>query len=138
MPRIAAALDGYPLPGKLAAAIAIATGCGLVTAPILWFQFHAVPVLTVPANALAEPAVAPLLYLAFAATVAALLFPPAAALLAWLNGWCAAYLAGCARVFGGLPGAQVRSARALVAVLFLGAACAAYAWRRWQTSPPST
>jgi competence protein ComEC len=130
VPRISGVLDGYPLPRKFAAAIAVATACGLVTAPILWFQFHAVPLLTVPANALAEPAVAPLLFLAFVAAVAALLFPPAATAVAWLNGWCAAYLAGCARLFGGLPGAQVRSARALLAVLFLGAACAAYAWRR--------
>jgi competence protein ComEC len=138
VPRIAAVLDGYPLPGKLAAAIAIATACGLVTAPILWFQFHAVPLLTVPANALAEPAVAPLLFLAFGAALATLLFPPAATAVAWLNGWCAAYLAGCARLFGGLPGAQARSTHALLAVLVLGAACAAYAWRRWQSSPRST
>ena len=38
-----------------------------------------------------------------------------AVLLAWLNGWCAAYLAGCARFFGGLPGAQIRSGRAAAA-----------------------
>jgi len=138
VPRISVVLDGYPLPRKLAAAIAVATACGLVTSPILWVQFHAVPLLTVPANALAEPAVAPLLCLAFAAALTALLFPPAGTAVAWLNGWCAAYLAACARLFGGLPGAQVRSAHALLAVLFVGAACAAYAWRRWQSSPRST
>jgi competence protein ComEC len=138
VPRFAAALEGYPLPGKLAAAIAVATACGLVTAPILWLQFHAVPLLTVPANALAEPAVGPLLYLALATAVLGLVFMPAAAAVAWLNGWCAAYLAGCARLFGGLPGAQVRSGRSLLAVLVLAAACGAYAWRRWQSSPRST
>jgi competence protein ComEC len=95
-------------------------------------------VLTVPANALAEPAVAPLLYLAFAAAAAALVFPPAAATIAWLNGWCAAYLAGCARFFGGLPGAQVRSGRGLLAVVALASVGAAYAWRRWQSSLRST
>jgi competence protein ComEC len=138
VPRLAEALDGYPLPGKLAAAIAVATACGLVTAPILWLQFHAVPLLTVPANALAEPAVGPLLYLALATALVALVFMPAAAAVAWLNGWCAAYLAGCARLFGGLPGAQVRSGRGLLAVLVLAAGCGAYAWRRWQSSPRST
>ena len=138
VPRFAARLEGYPVPGKLAAALAVSTACGLVTAPILWLQFHAVPMLTVPANAFAEPAVAPLLYLAFAAAAAALLFPPAVAAIAWVNGWCAAYLAGCARFFGGLPGAQVRSGRSLLIVLALASLGAAYAWRRWQSSPRST
>jgi len=138
VPSLGVVLEGYPLPGKLAAAVAVSTACGLVTAPVLWLQFHAVPLLTVPANALAEPAVAPLLYLAFAAALVAPLFPPAAAALAWLNGWCAAYLATCARLFGSLPGAQVRSGRALVVVLLLATAGGAYAWRRWQSSPRST
>lgn len=138
VPRLGTALEGYPLPGKLAAAVAVSTACGLATAPILWLQFHAVPLLTVPANALAEPAVAPLLYLAFAAGLTSLLFPPAATAIAWLNGWCAAYLAGCARLFGSLPGAQVRSGRALLVLVVLVAATGAYAWRRWQSSPRST
>ena len=138
VPRIAATLEGYPLPGKLAAAVAVSLACGVATTPILWLQFHAVPLLTVPANALAEPAVAPLLYLAFAAGLTSLLFPPAATAIAWLNGWCAAYLAGCARLFGSLPGAQIRSGRALLAVVVLAAAGGAYAWRRWQSSPRPT
>ncbi|HEY6836824.1 MAG TPA: ComEC/Rec2 family competence protein [Gaiellaceae bacterium] len=138
VPRLGALLDGYPLPAKLGAAIAVATACGLATAPILWLQFHAVPLLTVPANALAEPAVAPLLYLAFAAGLTALIFPPAASAIAWVNGWNAAYLAGCARLFGSLPGAQVRSGRGLTVVLALAAGGAAYAWRRWQSSLRST
>jgi competence protein ComEC len=138
VPRIAATLEGYPQPRKLAAAVAVSTACGIATAPVLWLQFHAVPLLAVPANALAEPAVAPLLYLAFSAGLTSLLFPPAAAAIAWLNGWCAAYLAGCARLFGSLPGAQIRSGRALLLVLGLGAAGGAYAWRRWQSSPRST
>jgi competence protein ComEC len=138
VPRLTAILDGYPLPGKLAAAVAVSVACGLVAAPILWLQFHAVPLLTVPANALAEPAVAPLLYLAFAAALTAALFPPAATAIAWVNGWCAAYLAGCARFFGSLPGAQVRSGRAVVVLLAFAAVGGAYAWRRWQSSPRST
>ena len=126
------------MPGKLAAAVAVSMACGVATTPILWLQFHAVPLLTVPANALAEPAVAPLLYLAFAAGLTSLLFPPAATAIAWLNGWCAAYLAGCARLFGSLPGAQIRSGPALLAVVVLAAAGGAYAWRRWQSSPRPT
>jgi competence protein ComEC len=138
VPRLRGVLDGYPLPGKLAAAIAVSTACGLATAPVLWLQFHAVPLLTVPANVLAEPAVAPLLYLAFAAAATGPLFPPVSAGIAWLNGLCAAYVAGCARLFGGLPGAEIRSLRGLACLLLLAALGGAYAWRRWQSSLRST
>jgi len=138
VPRLLRGLEGYPLPRKLADVLAVSAACGLATAPVLWLQFHAVPLLTVPANALAAPVVAPLLGLSFATALAHALFPPAAAPLAWLNGWCAAYLAGCARLIGGLPGAQVRSGRGFLALMALGAVAAAYAWRRWQSSPRST
>ncbi len=138
VPRFQRELEGYPLPRALADALAVSASCGLATAPVLWLQFHAVPLLTVPANALAAPAMAPLLGLAFTTALIHALFPTAAAVLAWLNGWCAAYLAGCARLIGGLPGAQVRSGRGLVALLVLGAVVAAYAWRRWQSSPRPT
>ena len=138
VPRLLRGLEGYPLPRKLADVLAVSAACGLATAPVLWLQFHAVPLLTVPANALAAPVVAPLLGLSFATALAHALFPPAAAPLAWLNGWCAAYLAGCARLIGGLPGAQVRSGRGFLALVALGAVAAAYAWRRWQSSPRPT
>ncbi len=138
VPRLTRVLAGYPVQGHLAGVLAVSTACGVVTAPILWLQFHAVPLLTVPANALAAPAVAPLLALAFAAALVGLVFPPAAASIAWLNGWCAAYLAGCARVVGGLPGAQVTSTRSLVELLIVGVGVCAYAWRRWLSSSPRT
>jgi competence protein ComEC len=131
-------LAGYPVPAKLAGVLAVSAACGVVTAPILWLQFHAVPLLTVPANVLAAPAVAPLLALAFAAALTGLVSPGAAALIAWLNGWCAAYLAGCARAVGGIPGAQVSSGRSLAELLLVVAVAAAYAWRRWLSSSPRT
>jgi competence protein ComEC len=138
VPRLVRLLEGYPVPGKLAGVLAVSTACGLATSPILWFQFHAVPLLTVPANALAAPAVAPLLALAFAAALAGLAFAPAATAIAWLNGWCAAYLAACARLVGGLPGAQVRSGRSLLGLMLVTALAGAYAWRRWLSSSPRT
>jgi competence protein ComEC len=137
-PRLLRRLEGYPIPAGLAAVIAVSTACGVATAPILWLQFHAVPLLTVPANALAAPVVAPLLGLAFAAALAGLVSPPAAEALAWANGWCAAYLAACARVVAALPGAQVTSGRSLVELLVVAAGAAAYAWRRWLSSNPRT
>ena len=99
-PRFLRALEGYPVPRPLAQCVAISAACGLATAPISWLHFHAIPLMTVPANAAAAPVVTPLLALALLAAI----LPPVGPLLAELNGWCAAYLAGCARFFGGLPG----------------------------------
>jgi competence protein ComEC len=129
-PRLAAWLEGYPLPGWLRGAVAISTACGLATAPISWFQFHQIPLVTVPANAAAALAVAPMLGLALVCAVLAPVAAPLAGALAWANGWLAAYLAACARAFGGLPGAQVRSPTAAAALGMTVLGVAAYAWLR--------
>ena len=89
---------------------------------VLWLQFGRIPVYSVPANALAAPVVAPLLGLGFATAVVAPVSTAAASVLAGLNGWLAAYLAGCARLVGGLPGATVSSGRGLAALVALAAA----------------
>jgi competence protein ComEC len=105
----------------------------------MWIQFHAVSLLTIPANALAAPAMVPLLGLAFASAAVAPLVPPAASALAWINGWLAAYIATCARAIGGLPGAQIRSTSALLLLVAGALLAAAYAWPRWRpSSNPST
>jgi competence protein ComEC len=130
VPRIRRRLEGYPLPRALAEVIAVSTACGLATAPIVWLQFHRLSLLTVPANALAAPAVVPLLGLALLATLVAPIAPAAAGALAWLDGWCAAYLAACARAIASLPLAQVTSGTGALVLLALAGAAAAYAWRR--------
>jgi competence protein ComEC len=115
------ALEGYPLPRRLRPVIAISTVCTLATAPLLWLQFGRVPLYGVLANALVELAVGPLLGLAFAAAVIDPVSPQLASLLAWANGWVAAYIAACARQVGGLPAAQVSGrAAALAAAGALG------------------
>jgi len=140
VPRFHRFLEGYPLGRSLRAVVAISAACGLATAPITWLQFHSVQLLTVPANALAAPAVVPLLGLALAAAAVAPFSVGAAAALAWLNGWCAAYLVAVARLVGGLSIAQIRSTRALLVLLAGALLAAAYAcpprWR--QSSSPST
>ena len=139
-PRIRPRLEGYPMPDWLRDVVAISAACGVATAPIAWIHFHALAVLTIPANALAAPAVVPLLGLALAAATVAPLSLAAAAVLTWLNGWCAAYLAACARLIGSLPGAQIRSTRALLVLLAGALLVAAYASPRWrprQSSSPS-
>jgi competence protein ComEC len=119
VPRIEEWLAGYPIPGGLATVIAVSTACGAVTAPILMLHFQAAPLFTVASNAVAGPVVAPLLGLALVSTALDPVLPGAAAALAWLNGWLAAYLAGCARFFGALPYAQLTSWKSLVALAAL-------------------
>jgi competence protein ComEC len=135
VPRLQRALEGYPLHRSLASVVAVSTACGVVTAPILWLQFHAIPLLSVPANALAAPVVLPLLALALIAAALDPISPPAAAAVAWLNGWCAAYLAACARLVGGLPFAQIRSGWAVAALAGCTLCAGAYAWQRWPRAP---
>ena len=128
-PRLEQRLEGHPMPRWLREAIAISTACGLATAPILWLQFHAIPLLAVPANAAAAPAVVPLLGLAMSAAVVQPLAPSVSGLLAQADGLCAAYLAGCAKVFGRLPLAQIHSGWAAAALLLLAGGAWAYACR---------
>jgi competence protein ComEC len=135
VPRISRRLEvaPVPLPRSLRLGVAVSLGCGLVTAPIVWLEFGYLPLLGVPANALAEPAIPVLLGLAFATAGLGLVAPGAAAVLASVNGWTAAYIALCATTIGSLPFAEISTWRALslLAAVVVGTA---YAWARWRTS----
>jgi competence protein ComEC len=129
-PRVVRALEGYPVSHELAQLIGVSTACGLATAPVTWFQFHQISLVTVPANVLAVPIVVEVLGLALLTAVVAPFAPSVAAAMAQLNGWGAWLVAGCARAFASIPGAQLTSPRA-AALLGLGAVgAAAYAWQR--------
>jgi competence protein ComEC len=136
-PRVVHALDGYPVPRRLAQLIGVSTACGLATAPVTWLQFHQISIVTVPANVVAVPVVAEMLVIALATAVIAPLAPPVAAALAQVNGWAAWFVAACARGFGGLPGAQATSASAVAALAAGGVLAAAYCSRgcRGSSSP---
>jgi competence protein ComEC len=112
--RLQRTLEGYPVPRKLGLLVVVATVCGVATAPILWLRFGAVPVYSVPANAMAELSVGPMLGLGLLASVLHPVLPDAAAALGWAAGVLAAYLAFCARLWASLPGAQVTSEQGLV------------------------
>jgi predicted membrane metal-binding protein len=129
VPGINRRLERTPLPRSVRLGVAVSIGCGLVTAPILWLQFHYLPILGVPANALAEPAMPILLGLAFATAGLDAVAPGAASVLAWLNGWTASYIALCARAIGGLPFAEVSTDQGLAALASVVLA-AAYGWYR--------
>ena len=129
VPRLQRALEGYPVPRQLGLVVVVSTVCGLATAPILWLRFGAVPVYSVPANAMAELSVGPMLGLGLVSSVLHPLVPSASAAIGWLAGWPAAYLAFCARFWASLPGAQITSGKAL-AVMVLVAAVLGVAVRR--------
>jgi competence protein ComEC len=127
------------LPRKLRACVAVSVACGTVTSPILWLDFRQVPLWTVVANALAEPAMGALLGLGLLAAMVDPVLPGAAAALAWLAGWAAAWIAFCARLVSRFPAAQVSSPRVLL--LVAAAVAAAVGLRRlppWRRTPAAT
>jgi competence protein ComEC len=134
VPRLEGVLEGYPVPRTLAGVVAVSGACGLATAPILLLQFGSVPVYSILSNALAAAAVAPCFGLALLTAALDHLLPQAALGAAWVNGWLAAYIAACARIVGGLPGAEVSSVVALALAAIVGClvvvAARLPAWRR--------
>jgi competence protein ComEC len=129
-PRVVRALEGYPVSHEVAQLVGVSTACGLATAPVTWFQFHQISLVTVPANVVAVPIVVEVLGLALLTAVVAPIAPPAAGAMAQLNGWGAWFVALCARGFGSVPGAQITSPRAAAALGLGAVGAAAYAWRR--------
>jgi competence protein ComEC len=129
-------LEGYPMPSWVRSGLAMSVACTVATAPLLWAEFGRVAVYGVLANLLAEPAVPPLLGLAFASAAVDPVAPAVAAELAWANGWVAAYIAACARLVAALPGAQV-SGRAAALAAAGALVAAAFLWRRIRTTSSS-
>jgi competence protein ComEC len=125
MPRLRRFHEGYPVPGGLVEVVGISAACGLATAPILWLQFGVVPLWTVPANALAEPAMPVLLGCGLASALLAPVVPPAAVALSWLSGLAAAWIAFSARLIASLPYAQTSSKTLVLSILVVLAAAAA-------------
>jgi competence protein ComEC len=109
-------LEGYPVPSRAAEAASVSLVCGLATAPVLLWQFGAVPIYSVPANVLVAPAVGPLLICGLASAAIHPVLPAACAPLAWAEGLLAAYVAGVARAVAALPHARVGTTGALALV----------------------
>ncbi len=121
VPRVRRRLDGYAIPPAVADAISVALACGVVTAPIVLVHFGEAPLYTVPANVVAFLAAPLVLGLGLLAAVVDPVSPGAAAGLAALAGWAAAWLELVARVVADLPRAQV-DARALAGLAAAGLA----------------
>ena len=106
-PRWAEALRRRHVPSALAAPIAVAAAAHLVTAPIAAAMSGRLSIVAVPANVVAEPVVAVITVLGFAAAGVSLWLPALAHALLWVAGWPCRWLLGVARFFGTTPGATV-------------------------------
>jgi competence protein ComEC len=88
------------LTGLLGQAAGVSVACTLVTTPIAWWHFGRLAPLAVPANLLALPAVAPILWLGVAAVLVGSVSPVLAAPLLGLADLLAGYVLWIARLFG--------------------------------------
>ena len=88
------------LTGLLGQAAGVSVACTLVTTPIAWWHFGRLAPLAVPANLLALPAVAPILWLGVAAVLVGSISPALAAPLLGLADLLAGYVLWIARLFG--------------------------------------
>ncbi len=126
---LAAALRARRVPAALAEALALTLTATLGTGPLLAFHFDRVSLVSLPANLLAAPAVAPVMWLGTLAIAAGALVPAAARLLNALAQFPLAYLGALAHAAASLPGASLAaglpSAPALAAVYAAGVALAA-------------
>lgn len=108
-PRLRERLDEGPLarwPPVLLDALALTGAAQLATLPILLVMGKAVGLVSVPANLLAMPAVAPVTVLGLAAAVISPVLPAAASALAWLAAWPAAWIGAVATGMAEWPIAQ--------------------------------
>jgi competence protein ComEC len=96
------------LPAPLAEGAALTVAATLATAPLLAFHFERLSVISLAANLIALPVVAPIMWIGTLAAAAGQVSGDAAALLNAVNGFCLAYLAAVARWSADLPGAVLQ------------------------------
>lgn len=107
---------------------AVSAAATLATAPILALHFGEVSLVSLPANLVAAPAVAPVMWLGTVAGVMAQV--GVATPLGAVAGWGAAYVGAVARAASAVPGAAVEVAGGAAAALTILLAAIALSWRR--------
>jgi competence protein ComEC len=112
------------LPRGLADATALTAAATLGTAPLIALHFGQASLVSLPANVLAAPAVAPAMWLAMLAVGVGQLGTALAAPFVALAGYPVAYVMWVAHVASRLPGAQASVPAGLVAAACLAAAAA--------------
>jgi competence protein ComEC len=115
---LTARLGFLPRPVALALATTIAAQAGV--SPLLLFHFQVVPLVTLPANLLAFPAVAPAMLMGIAAAGLGHLLPHAGRILAMVALFPLRYLEGVADRLAAAPAPSVTSLSGGVVVLVVG------------------
>jgi competence protein ComEC len=105
--RVRDALVARRSPAALAEALALTFSATLGTAPLIAFHFGRVSLASLPANLLAAPAVAPIMWLGMIAAAIGELAPAVAAPVNALSGYPLAYMGWLAHATAALPGASV-------------------------------
>jgi competence protein ComEC len=118
------------VPAPIAEAVAVTLAATLATAPLIAGRFDRASLVALPANVLATPAVAPVMWLGMAAAAIGQVAPGLTAPLVSVAGLPVGYLAALGRTAAALPGAQV--ALPLAAVVILSALAAVLV-----TGPPA-
>jgi competence protein ComEC len=106
-PGWSAALRRWRLPAVIADAVAVSAAAGLATAPLVAALSGRVPLVSLPANLLAAPAVAPATVLGLLAALLAAWAPAPAAALVWSAGWPVRWLVLVAHRAAAVPDASV-------------------------------
>ncbi len=133
VPALTASLRARGVSRGLAEALAVTIAATLGTGPLVALHFERVSLVSLPANVLAAPAVAPIMWLGTIAGATGQLAPTLAAHVAELAALPLAYLTWLADRAAALPFAEleIRSPGiGAVVATYLGAAAAAVAWRR--------
>lgn len=102
-PRWRDALCRWRIPRSLAEALAIPAAAQVACAPVIAAISGTVSLVAVPANLLAEPAVAPATILGVVATLLSVPWPGGAAFVAWVASWPAGWLVEVARTGAHAP-----------------------------------
>lgn len=120
-PRWAAGLARLRLAPAVAEPVAVAAAAHVVTAPLVATVSGRFSLVAIPANILAEPAVAPATVLGVLAAVTSVISLPLATVFAVLAGWPCRWLVWVAERFGSVAGAQLPWPGGLTGAVLLAA-----------------
>ncbi len=136
-PAVVARLRRRRVPGPLAEAAAMTFAATLGTAPLLAFHFEELSLVSLPANLLAAPAVAPIMWLGMLAAALGQLAAPLALPLNTLNACLLGYVGAVAHTGAAVPHAEIRwrLPGPLALAALYGAVGALIALIRWRAPP---
>jgi len=131
-------LRGRGWPPLLADALAVSAAAGIATAPLVAGLSGTVSLVSLPANLLAAPAVAPATVLGLAAALVGVVCAPLADAMVWMAGWAVRWLVFVAGHAADVPDGAARwpagtTGAVLLTVLVLGAG--GLLWRFEQLRP---